>query len=197
MKERRYLKRAVILLALAVLFIAPLVDAASFLREPRKNTVDAVKPSLISEEPGTLTKTYSTPLRKGSSAARIIGDYGINDSERRGKYYYRPETTIYRQDVPAEFIGYEYNGRSPVSKSGARVELNTVIEQDDVKRTPFRHSRLYADREKLYEGNEDFTDFELKSSRWLAGDYHIKERRGRYYYTRSNVMSHKFRELHE
>lgn len=196
MKDKIYIKRAIVLLAIVVLFIVPLVDATSFLREPRKNTVGPVKSSLIYSEPGTLSRTYSTPLRQGSSATRILGDYGIDEDEKQGKYYNRPKTMIYRRDAPAEYIGDRYDGRSAISTTGLTVNFENRILQDDVKLAPFRKSRLYADMSGEYEENKDFGNFELKSSRWLAGDYSIKERRGRYYYSGSTVMDNKNRKLY-
>ena len=195
MKDKIYIKRAIVLLAIVALFIVPLVDATSFLREPRKHTVGPVKSSLIYAEQGTLSRTYSTPLRQGSSATRILGDYGIDEDERQGKYYNRPKTTIYRRDAPVEYIGDRYGGRSAISTTGLTVDYKYNMKQDDVKRAPFRKSRLYENMSEEYEENKDFGNFELKSSRWLAGDYSIKERRGRYYYSGSSVMDSKNRRL--
>ncbi len=188
MKERRYVKRAIILLAIIALFVAPLVDAASFLREPGKYTRSTGQKSMLYEEPGTLSRTYSTPLRKGSSATRIIGDYGFDESNWRGRYYVRPKNTDLRQDAPAEFIGDKYNGRSAISTSGLTVNFENNIKQRDVKRAPFRRSRLNADMSDEYEEYKDFGNFKLKSSTWLAGDYSIKHRQGKYYYTEAQTM---------
>ncbi len=188
MKDKRYIKRAIILLAIIALFVAPLVDALSFLREPGKYTRNHGQKSVFYSEPGTLSETYSTPLREGSSATRIIGDYGLNDENREGRYYYRPKSTVHRQTGSYEFMVDTQSGRHAISKTGLTVNFENKIEQDDVKRAPFRRSRLYADMNEEYEAHEDFGKFELKSSRWLAGDYTVKKRQGKYYYSGSNRM---------